>query len=93
MDLIRRHTHGPCWTKLIFFATGSWFLKKKKLLKIRLHTFAVSAAEGDGSRVSINDVQEEVSRVVVGLTGVSWEIEFKAKITYITSASSLVMLD
>lgn len=33
--------------------------------------------EDDSSRVSINDIQEEVRRVVVGLTGVSWETKTK----------------
>lgn len=41
------------------------------------HTFLVHSAEGDGGRVAVNDVQEKVCRVVVGLTGVPWEMKFQ----------------
>lgn len=45
-----------------------------------IHTFFVNAAEDDCTWVSVNDVQEEVSRIVVGLTGVSWEIKSPTKL-------------
>lgn len=51
----------------------------KKLLKSSkkntARTVSVRVGEGHGRRVSVNDVQEEVGRVIVGLTGVSWEME------------------
>lgn len=67
------------------------FLGHRKTLKS--DTFAVCAAEGDGGRVPVNDVQEEVRRVVVGLTGVSWEMNSKSNYTHqLCSQLSLVGL-
>lgn len=39
-------------------------------LNFEKRTFLILAAEGDGAGVAVDDIQEEVSRVVVGLARV-----------------------
>lgn len=55
-----------------------------------IDTFAPHFAEGYGG-LSINDIQKEVSRVVVGLAGVSWEMTVQTKLQS-TSSLHWVML-
>lgn len=63
------------WASMFYIPVGlNWFHSFHiSIFYFWLHTFTVMIFEDDGSRVSINDIQEEVRRVVVGLAGISWE--------------------
>lgn len=49
-------------------------------VKAKAPTVSFQVAKGDRGRVSVDDVQEEVSRVVMSLTVISWKTKTQTEL-------------